>query len=207
MSKRAEGFNYYRVSGSLAKSLLWLPVLLAAYVFFGLSAMVVRGVSLGVVDPREIPLPVLIHTPTFATLFFLAAVIGVILSLGLSQLFSILVMRAAAYLQEWLGLALVIAAIPALAIVTWYSYDYLTPSDLELIPGPEFVPYQYGITQKRYLGALSAQAFVSLFSYTRLKLEDEGRGKMKRNLTLVLLVAIAVMAVSRGLRLIGPHAG
>ncbi|WP_062230185.1 hypothetical protein [Aureimonas sp. N4] len=67
----------------------------------------------------------------------------------------------------------VLTLLPALSVLTWYCWDYLTPSDFNLgiNEGAEWQPYQHGISLSRYLSTLAFQAPVSLFSliYVDLK--------------------------------------
>ncbi len=83
----------------------------------------------------------------------------------------------------------VLAALPITAILTWYWWDYLTPSDLGLgiTAPPDWTPYQHGISTSRYLGALAFQAPATLLSF--LYLDAKVRGRSVRP---VLYGAIAI---------------
>jgi hypothetical protein len=56
--------------------------------------------------------------------------------------------------------------LPITAVITWYCYHYLTPSDLNLgiDVGPDWQPYQHGLTAARYLATLACQTPATLFS-------------------------------------------
>jgi len=56
--------------------------------------------------------------------------------------------------------------LPMAATLTWYCFDYLTPSDVGLAinEGPDWVPYQHGISPLRFLEATGAQVAVTTFT-------------------------------------------
>jgi hypothetical protein len=89
-------------------------------------------------------------------------------------------------------------ALPLTAVLTWYCYDYLTPSDLNLgiNVGPDWTPYQHGISSSRYIGALKFQAPVTLFGFLYL---DAGIRGVSRKTVIIATLAIAIAAgVIRG---------
>lgn len=61
----------------------------------------------------------------------------------------------------------ILPALPAIAVVTWYCFDYFTLHDFNLgiNEGADWEPYRHGLTVWRYIGALMAQAPVTLFSF------------------------------------------
>jgi hypothetical protein len=109
-----------------------------------------------------------------------------------------------AYTQSLLFIALLTAFIVCLsqnfhlvsAILTWYCYDYLTPSDfnLAITAGPDWAPYQHGISTSRYSDALSFQAPATLFSFAFLEAKFRGRS-VKPVLFAVVAIAVAVSVV------------
>ena len=56
--------------------------------------------------------------------------------------------------------------IPLTSVITWYCYDYLTPSDVGLAmnSGPDWSPNQHGLTIQRYLRVLAIQTPVTVFT-------------------------------------------
>lgn len=98
--------------------------------------------------------------------FSVLAVIGIFAVFSLSQtiqaaMIKLIHPRFGRYSYIFIGLA-----VPLVSIVTWYSYDYLTPTNFNLgiNEGADLVPYQHGLNFKRYLGALACQGFVTAFS-------------------------------------------
>jgi hypothetical protein len=90
----------------------------------------------------------------------------ILLCFGPSQLFQAVVvgcLSRRSHTRFFVGMT---SLLPFAAAITWYSYDYLTPSDFNLAinEGLDWQPYQHGITVTRYLGAIAAQLLVSVFS-------------------------------------------
>ena len=90
------------------------------------------------------------------TLDFLIATLGLFLVAGASQsvVAAIASLLARRYGRRTQALALL--AVPAVAVLTWYCFDYLTPSNMALIPGLDYVPYEHGLTPPRY-GKITAR--------------------------------------------------
>lgn len=57
------------------------------------------------------------------------------------------------------------------AIITWYAFDYLTPSNIMLgiNADSDWRPYEHGLTPTRYLSAFAAQAAATLFTIAYAK--------------------------------------
>jgi hypothetical protein len=88
----------------------------------------------------------------------------------------------------------VLFLVPAVAVITRYCYDYLTPSDMELAinAGPDWEPYKHGITLQRYLSALARQAPVTAF--TLAYCDATTRRASKRS----IILAACVLAIVAG---------
>jgi hypothetical protein len=110
----------------------------------------------------------------YSPILALIAFIGTLLCFGPSQLLQAV---AAGWLSRRIDtrfLASMTLLLPVAAAITWYSYDYLTPSDFNLAinEGPDWQPYQHGITVTRYLGAIAAQLPISVFSAIHVSTVD-----------------------------------
>ncbi|MBN3722588.1 hypothetical protein [Burkholderia sp. Ac-20379] len=83
--------------------------------------------------------------------------------------------------------------VPLLSVVTWYCYDYLTPSDviLGIDAGPDWVPYRHGLTLHRYLATLKYQSAVTAFNLLYFEVLTFHRSK-KILVSILILVAIIV---------------
>lgn len=130
---------------------------------------------------------ILIFTPIFA----IVAVVGVFLVFGASQLLQ--AMALGAFVRRF-RVRLEIAALltlPVAALLTWYSYDYLTPHFEPDVPADDWQPYHHGITAWRYLAALGAQSLVSLF--TVLYVSTSARPRLRRRLIVTALLAGVVV--------------
>jgi hypothetical protein len=64
------------------------------------------------------------------------------------------------------GLFGVLLALPLTAGLVWYSFDYLTPTDLNLgiNTSPDWTPHQHGLTLQRDLATLAFQTPIALFN-------------------------------------------
>jgi hypothetical protein len=86
-------------------------------------------------------------------------------------------------------------ALPVTAVLTWYCYDYLPPSNLCLSFGSCAEAYEHGLSTSRYLTALAVQAPLTLFSFLYFDAALCGQSKIP-----VLLGALAITLVVGGLR-------
>lgn len=125
-----------------------------------------------------------------------ALIIGFIAAIGSVLVFTLPQLFQAALVEGWhrtLGDRARFAALPALpftAVLTWYCYDYLTPSNFAPgYIGPPSPPYQHGISISRYATALGVQAPVTLFSLLYLDTEFR-RASRWPLLTATLIVTI-----------------
>ncbi|MDR3566325.1 MAG: hypothetical protein P4N59_33490 [Negativicutes bacterium] len=99
-------------------------------------------------------------------MMFIAAPIGIFVVFSASQTVQGLMMRL---LHPRLGrraYVFVGLLVPFISILTWYCYDYLTPTNFNLgiNEGADWVPYQHGINLKRYITIFSVQGFVTIFT-------------------------------------------
>ncbi|MBK3816439.1 hypothetical protein [Paraburkholderia nemoris] len=147
------------------ESLFWIAVLVAV----ALSISIV--VSLILIDfvhgnpnrTKGNAGMMMIFTPL---IIFIAAPIGILVVFSASQTVQGLMMRLlhprfGRYAYVFVGLM-----VPFISILTWYCYDYLTPTDFNLgiNEGADWVPYQHGINLKRYMAIFFAQGFVTIFT-------------------------------------------
>ena len=72
----------------------------------------------------------------------------------------------------------VLPALPLTAVATWYCYDYLTIDfTLGINAGPDWTPYQHGISISRYMKALAFQTPITLFSLLFIDAKFRGVGR------------------------------
>jgi hypothetical protein len=172
---------------SYAQSLLWIAILIA------LTIMVLFTVELIFVDfihgnphrTRDVVISMmLVQTPLFGVI----AVIGALLVFTLPQFFQAALIGI---LNEILGSSArsaALAALPLAAVLTWYCYDYLTPSDFAL--SSDSTSYEHGISSSRYLMTLAYQAPISLFAF--LYFEAGFRG-FSRKPVIIAAAAVAII--------------
>ena len=148
-----------------AQSLLWVALLMAV------STGVALIIELVFVDfihgnPHRTKANAMLMMMTFPLIFGVIAIIGSFIVFTMPHCLQaivadVLVSRFGRRAQFG-GLL----ALPLTAILAWYCYDYLTPTDFNLgiNVGPDWMPYQHGLTMWRYLAMLTVQTPISLFS-------------------------------------------
>jgi len=179
------------VAKSYGRSLLWLAL------FTAIAVGVMNLVELTLIDfvhgnPHRPQSNALFMMVVFTPLFGVIGAIGTFLVFTLPQLFqaALIVILGRTFGDRARFAALL--ALPLTAILTWYSYDYLTPTDFNLAinTGPDWVPFRHGLSLSRFMSSLAVQAPVTLFS---LLYFDAGlRGNSKR-LIVVTSLAIAIV--------------
>ena len=183
------------VTSSYVQSLLWVATLFA--VIFGVTNIVellfidfIHG------NTHRTQANALQMMLLFTPLFGVTAIIGsfLVFSLPLSlqaMTTGALIKRFGPRAQVWALLAL-----PFAAIVTWYCYDYLTPSNFNLginLPA-DWTPYQHGLSLPRYLRALGVQAPITLFSLLYCKAAIDQRSR-----TPLVAASLALAIIAGGI--------
>jgi len=133
------------------------------------------------------------YTPIVA----ISAIIVSFLAFAPSQFFQALVLGG----SDWLfgqTRFLVLQALPLTAVLTWYCYDYLTPSDIKLAisGGRDLTPHQHGLTTSRYIMTLAIQTPITLFSF--LYFETGTHGRSKKPILIAALAAAIVVGTIQG---------
>ena len=102
----------------------------------------------------------------FPLLTGIVALIGTFLVFIISQIFqagTLLLTERRYGLKAVIFLAF---TLPLTTLVTWYCYDYLTPSEMNFgFNAPEdWTPYKHGLTGARYLKSFVAQLLITIFN-------------------------------------------
>ena len=170
--------NKTAINISYTQSLLWIVLFIA--IIFGVANIV----ELLFVDfihgnphrSQENALFMMTHfTPTFGAI----AAVGALLVFTLPQIFQAqLVGDLTRRFGERARFA-VWPALPLTAVLTWYCYDYLTPTISDF--------YAHGISLLRYLTTLGYQTAVTLFAFLHFEAGFHGRSRMP-----VVLVGLAI---------------
>jgi hypothetical protein len=147
MDKPTVGISYLQ-------SLLWVALIIA--VMLGVS-IIVHLVIFDFVhgNPHRPQSNALAMMAEFPLMFGLFAVIGTLLVFGPSQVFQA---GLVGILERKFGgraRFAILLALPVTAVLTWYCYDYLTPTITD--------GYKHGISLMRYLRSMGYQAPVTLF--------------------------------------------
>jgi hypothetical protein len=148
---------------SYLQSLLWLALSAA------LAAGVANVAQLIIIDfihgnPNRPISNAVTMMWSFTFIFGIISAFGILLVFSISQL---LQAAAAKITEGWHYQSLIIiASIPLVSIITWYCWEYLTPTDFNLgiNEGADWQPYQHGITFWRYRDTLCWQTPVTVFS-------------------------------------------
>jgi len=180
-----------------AQSLLWVAILMAVFVAVAIIF------ELALVDfihgnphrTKSNAMLMMLFTPP---IFGIIAIVGSFLVFTLPQCFQaivtdVLVCRFGRRAQ--FGVLLVL---PLTAILAWYCYDYLTPTDVNLgiNEGADWTPYQHGLTLRRYLTMLTVQTPITLFGLSYC--DATIRHGSKRWFILAALVLAVVVGVIWG---------
>lgn len=190
------------VYAAYARSLAWMAVLAASIV--GAAILVAKSFQMIIEGHPGVPLVTAIElTLTWPLFFTVFVLIETLLVFTTSQCFQALV---AGYLGsrcgKWANLANILA-LPITAVMTWYSFDYLVPSELPALHPPPsdadlgLPAYQHGLTTVRYLWALATQAPVTLFSIGYAITGEDRRAR--RSFWLLAFVTAVVAVVAFGL--------
>jgi len=189
---QTQAVNEDVVAGGYAASLAWIAGLVAIAI---VTTSLVKLVFVDFVHgnphrTRENVIEMLVISPP---LFCLLAVIGVTLVFGPSQWFQALAFRALANRFGSKAEFFMLLVWPVAAVITWYSFDYLTPSNFNLgiNVGPDWTPYQHGLTIHRYWAAVAAQAPVTLFTVNYVR---TAAGGLPRKALIYATLAAAVVA-------------
>jgi hypothetical protein len=181
------------VISSHAKSLLLFSFLLTVAIFFGMVADAVI-VDFLRTNPNRSQLHAASLPFLFIPIFAVCSLAGTTLVFSFAQLLQACIVHEIIEKHGRGRLFVSTLAIPLSALLSWYCYDYLTPSDFNLginTPG-DWVPYQHGLTIRRYLLTLCWQSAVTLFSTARLRFEIENQHKYE---TVFFLITIGLAAV------------
>lgn len=181
-----------KISGGalFVKSLLWMGFFLALTLAIGIvvSVILLDFVHGNPHRPKSNAISMMEFDPL---LFGAIAMAGVLIVFSLSQAIQGMMMR---FLYPRFGRNAYIyigLAIPLISIITWYCYDYLTPTGtLGIDAGADWAPYQHGITLKRYLLTLVCQGIVTAFSIFNFDVGIRNQSKTSVLLGIVLLTII-----------------
>jgi hypothetical protein len=182
MSKRAIGASY-------AHSLLWVVLLTAVTVGVeSIAHLVFFDIIHG--NPHRTRENVIDIMVTMTPILGVIAAIGSILVFTLPQIFQAALIAVSHRMFGSRERFAVFPALPITAVLTWYCYDYLTPSDvgLGINAGPDWTPYRHGISIARYIGALAFQTPITLFSFLYIDAGFRGASKWP-----VLITALAII--------------
>jgi hypothetical protein len=127
------------------------------------------------------------HTPLFGAIAF----VGTFLVFTVSQFFQAEVISVSdrRFGDRAFGALL---SLPVTTVLTWYCYDYLTPSNL-CFAGNCMEPYEHGLSLSRYMKTLAIQTPITLFSYLYFDVGLRDRSKMRivlAGLTVALFVGV-----------------
>ena len=124
-----------------------------------------------------------------APLTGIVAFVGTFLVLTIPQWFQAEIVAACQYKFGHRARFAALLGLPMTALLTWYCYDYLTPSNVSF-GGNLFEPYEHGLSVSRYIMTLLIQAPITLFGF--LYFDADLRGHSRKPVLLAALVASLV---------------
>jgi len=135
---------------------------------------------------------------TFTPIIIVIAIVGSVIVFTLPQAFQAVL---ASFLVRQFGnraYLVVIITLPLTTVIACYCYDYLTPSDMNFgfNEGPDWTPYQHGLTMQRYLKGFTVQAPLTLLSV--LYLDAGPRPTPRRTIHLTALSIAIIVGVVWG---------
>lgn len=178
-------------------SLLWIVVAITCASFFDSVANIIK-IDFLHVNPYRTQSHAVWLPFMFTPFAFIIVLFGVAISFGSTQFAQAFLTTRLVQKYGIRGLYCILLSVPLMTIISWYCYDYLTPSNVNLgiNCGPEWVPYEHGLTMKRYLIMLLLQAFITLFSLSRLFAALKGR--FETTILLALLSIASILGFIRG---------
>ena len=193
-------FPFKGIVSSYFRSLLWLAVMVTFSIFFFLVTEVTIVDFLNINPHRArghaASLPLF-----FAPIFLVLSALGVIIVFSLAQLAQAILIGS---LSNWQfrthGYFFIALTTPLMAILSWYCYDYLTPSDLNfgIDESSDWSPYHHGLTIQRFLVMLGLQFFVAIFSMVLLRFESVGHNIAKKRFLFFAIVFASIVGVVAG---------
>jgi hypothetical protein len=183
------------VNISYALSLLWIVFFIAVTVAVVLIGGLVVS-DLIHTNPHRTMGNVVIMMVVETPLICVIAIIGCFLVFTVPQFFQAGMIVTLHPIFGSRARFIVLPVLPLTAVLTWYCYDYLTPSDLNLgvNASPNWTPYEHGISSSRYLMTLVTQVPITLFSFLYFEVEFH-RWSRKPFLVAGLILAVIIGGV------------
>jgi hypothetical protein len=175
---------------SYALSLWWIALSLVAAVTSAIFTNIIFSDFVHG-NPNRTTADSILTVVTMSPIMGLLGIIGCFLVFSLPQAAQAAVHMLARRLSRPFAQLFVLSSIPLLAAMTWYCWEYLTPSDFAGGDDPDWKPYQHGITTQRYLAALAYQVPISIFSIVCF--EPDLLGTTRKTIRLVV-IGCAVLA-------------
>lgn len=165
------------VYAAYAQSLFWIILLAVALELF---AVPLRYLVVGLIqgNPHPVGAGVTANAILFSIILGAVTVVKAAIVFGPPSLFQAAItdLSARMRIREIAGVCL---AFPFTALVAWYCYDYLVPSNHGLW---NTLPYEHGLTVGRYRAILAIQGPSSLFGFLYW------RARVRRRSRLLLIV-------------------
>jgi hypothetical protein len=178
-----------------AESLLWVVLLIVIVVNVSIFVELVF-VDFIHGNPHRTKENVFVMMALFPPIFSVVAIFGSFLVFALPLCLQGAISSVLVRQFGRAGLFAILLALPLIAILAWYCYDYLTPTDVNLgiNDPPDWTPYQHGLTMKRFFTMLIIQAPITLFSlsYCDASIRHNSR---KPVVIVALMLAVVVGAL------------
>jgi hypothetical protein len=175
---------------SYARSLIWIGIAL------GICLSVSLIVNLVIVDfirgnPNRTQGNALLMMTVYPFIITVIAIVGAFLVFAVSQTFQAIVVDLLSSKSSIYTGTAVLLATPLTAVITWYCYEYCTPTAFRVADSIDWEPYQYGLTISRYLKSFAIQLPSTLFSYLYWKTKRSTRSRVAVVASGIAFAAIA----------------
>jgi heme/copper-type cytochrome/quinol oxidase subunit 4 len=185
--------NKWAINISYAQSLAWVAFCMA---LISAESNLVELLFVDFVhgNPHRTQENAIFMMTTYSPLFGVITIIGTYLVFTLPQLFQAGLIGNFERMFGDRARFAPLLALPLTTVLTWYCYDYFTPSNL-CFAGSCMDYYEHGLSVPRYLMALLAQMPITLFCFLYFEAGFRGRSK-----TPIILAALSIALVAGGIR-------
>lgn len=185
------------IRSSYAIALLWITAFIALAVSLNLITELVF-IDFVHGNPNRSQSNALTMMVLYPPVLSIGFSIGVWLVFGLSQLLQANVAYLLVPKFGRLAFLFVALMLPISSIISWYCFDYLTPSNFNLAinEGGEWTPYKHGISLHRFLAMTIIQATVTTFTLAYSSIRH--RRIFRKRLLLALFIVTILVGIAFG---------
>lgn len=196
----ATSIFFWKILPSYFRSLLFVAVMVTFAIFF-LMVTDVINVDFFNINPHRSKSHAASLPFLFAPIFLILSTLGIFITFSIAQIVQAMICSISIQKFCLRGYFIIATTTPLMAILSWYCYDYLTPSDFNFgfNEGADWVPYQHGLTMQRLLIVLGLQSFVTIFSIVRLRFEIGGHNLANKKFLFAAVGFASIIGIGAGI--------